>query len=55
MKKDLSPIARPYASALFLAALDANQEHDTHNHLEVVKEMFKHKEVDTLILSLIHI
>ena len=51
MKKDLSPIARPYASALFLAALDANQEYDTHNHLEVVKEMFKHKEVDTLISS----
>ena len=51
MKKDLSPIARPYASALFFAALDIKQESETQNHLEVVKEMFKHKEVGALISS----
>ena len=51
MKKDLSPIARPYASALFFAALDTKQESETQNHLEVVKEMFKHKEVGALISS----
>ena len=28
MKKDLSPLARPYANALFLAALDAKEELD---------------------------
>ena len=51
MKKDLSPIARPYANALFLAALDAKQESETHNHLEAVKEIFKHKDVGALISS----
>ena len=51
MKKDLSPIARPYANALFLAALDAKQESETHNHLGAVKEIFKHKDVGALISS----
>ena len=43
MKKDLSPIARPYANALFLAALDAKQESETHHHLEAVTGIFKHR------------
>lgn len=51
MKKDFSPIARPYANALFLAALDVKKESETHNHLKVIKEIFILEEVGALISS----
>ena len=53
--QDLAPLARPYAKAIFDAAVDSGSTSETQASLKSLAAGFKEKSITDLILSLIHI